>query len=724
FLSALIVTALAPLPCLAQDLILPAGSTWSYLDNGSNQGTAWQQVGFNDSAWSTGTAQFGYGDGDETTIISFGPSSVNKYITTYFRTSFNVPNPAIYGSLGLRLLRDDGAVVYLNGSEIARSNLPNGTVTSSTTASSAQAGGEEDNFAWFTLDPALLQTGSNLVAVELHQSSGSSSDTSFDLELQASSNSTLVSRGPYLQQASSTAQVVRWRTTSSSTGRVWIGSSPSTLGVWVDDTITSNLHAVEVSGLQPATRYYYAVGTTAGILAGGDIEHTFRTPPVIGTREPVRMWVIGDSGTSDSSAALVRNSYANYPGADETNLWLMLGDNAYNEGNGAEYQAAVFDFYPSMLRRSSLWTTRGNHEATTFAYYDIFTMPMAGEAGGIASGTEAYYSFDYANIHFVCLDSYVTSRAVGGAMWLWLQSDLAATTQDWIIAFWHHPPYTKGSHDSDTETRLVEMRQNFLPLLEDHGVDLVLGGHSHSFERSYLIDGHYGTSGTLSPSMILDDGDGSDFGDGAYNRPAGNHVGTVYCVAGSSGKIGGGPLNHPAMFYSINALGSLVIDVDGGRLDVRFLRSTGAVSDHFTLLDTSYSGSYCTATPHSGNCKALMSSAGTPSATSPLPFLVQCANVLSGQFGILFYGYAPAHTPFSTGLRCVTNPIIRTPPQPAGGSAPCLGSFQIDFNPLIQAPHDAGLVPGATVYSQYWFRDPGSPTGTGLSNGLQFVIQP
>src|SRR4029450_1136767 len=114
----------------------------------------------------------------------------------------------------------------------------------------------------------------------------------------------------------------------------------------------------------------------------------------------------------------------------------------------------------------------------TGPYYDIFTLPRNAEAGGVASGTEAYYSFDYGNIHFICLDSFDTPRSATGAMAQWLQRDLADTTQDGIIAFWHHPPYSKGSHDSDTQTPLIEMRQNFLPILEAGGVDLVLSGHS------------------------------------------------------------------------------------------------------------------------------------------------------------------------------------------------------------------------------------------------------
>jgi hypothetical protein len=271
----------------------------------------------------------------------------------------------------------------------------------------------------------------------------------------------------------------------------------------------------------------------------------------------------------------------------------MLGDNAYNDGTDSEYQAAVFDTYPEILRQVALWPTLGNHDGYTAdsdtqsgPYYDIFTLPTNGEAGGLASGTEAYYSFDYANIHFICLESYETDRSTGGAMLTWLESDLSENDKPWVIAFWHHPPYTKGSHDSDTEGNLKDMRENALPILDAWGVDLVLGGHSHSYERSYLLDGHYGTSGTLDASMIRDGGDGREGGDGAYEKsgtvPVTNE-GAVYAVAGSSGKISGGSLNHPAMYVSMNTLGSMVLDVAGNRLDAIFLDSDGAVGDSFSI---------------------------------------------------------------------------------------------------------------------------------------------
>ncbi len=482
-------------------------------------------------------------------------------------------------------------------------------------------------------------------------------------------------------------------------------------------------HEIELTGLSPDTTYYYAIGDSGGMTAGNDQDHFFLTHPTPGTTKPTRIWVLGDSGTADNAAAAVRNAYYDFTGTTHTDLWLMLGDNAYTFGTDDEYQAAVFDMYPEMLRKSVLWSTRGNHETSASAYFGAFTMPTAAEAGGVASGSEAYYSFDYANIHFVCLDSTGSSTAVGGAMWNWAQADLAATTQDWIIVFWHHPPYSKGSHDSDTESSLIAMRQNFLPLLESSGVDAVLCGHSHSYERSYLIDGHYGPSGTLTSAMILDDGSGQEENDGAYYKADGGNRGTVYTVAGSSGKVSGGSLNHPVMFRNINGLGSVVIDVDGGRMDMQFLRHTGVVADHWTFLGPAYTGSYCTALSTLEGCIVTMQATGMASMTDTNPFVLDGLQVPNNKFGLLFYGFEPANQPLFSGRLCVDAPQTRTDVQNSGpGLLPCEGSFTYDFNARIQSGIDPLLTAGTSVYSQYWFRDTGG--GAGLSNGYQFVIGP
>ncbi len=568
--------------------LIPTGATWAYRDDGTDQGSAWRGLTFDASAWAIGAAQLGYGDGDEATVTSYGPNASQKFITTYFRRTFTIADPAAVGGLTLRTLRDDGAVVYLNGTEVWRSNMPSGAIASSTLASTSIVSSAETTFTTAQIDPSLLVAGTNVLAVEIHQVSPTSSDVSFDLELIGTP--VVITRGPYLQSGTPSCVRIRWRTSKATDSRVRYGTTAANLDLTADDAAITTEHEILLTGLSASTTHFYSIGTTAGVLAG-DESYFFVTAPLSNATGTTRVWVLGDSGTANSNAIAVRDAYYTFTGNVPTNLWLMLGDNAYVDGTDADYQRAVFDMYPTMLRQSVLWPTIGNHDTAqattvppTLPYLQIFSLPAGAEAGGVASGTEKYYSFDYANIHFVCLDSMTSSRSSTGPMLTWLQNDLAATTKSWIIAFWHHPPYSKGSHDSDVEIELREMRQNALPILEDYGVDLVLSGHSHSYERSYLIDSHYGLSTQFVSSMKKDGGSGRPEDTGPYRKVTGPHNGAVYAVAGSSGQIAAGSLNHPAMFISMSNLGSLVLDVTGNRLDVKFIRETGAIDDSFTIV--------------------------------------------------------------------------------------------------------------------------------------------
>ena len=436
-----------------------------------------------------------------------------------------------------------------------------------------------------------------------------------------------VVRGPYLQLGTPTSIEIRWRTDLPTTSRVRYGASPGNLLQSVQDTVATTEHRLTLTGLTPDTKYFYAVGTATTVLAGDDAQHFFVTSPLPGTARPVRIWILGDSGTKDNNARAVRDAYYEFTGERHTDLWLMLGDNAYNAGSDAEYQAAVFEnMYEQMLIKSVLWPTLGNHDDNTasvpgpYPYYDIFSLPTAGEAGGMPSGTEAYYSFDYANIHFVCLNSTEGSlRDVNSPMWVWLEEDLAANTQDWTIAFWHHPPYSKGSHNSNKERELIQMRERALPILEAYGVDLVLSGHSHSYERSFLVDQHYGKEHTLVDSMIIDGGDGRPDGDGAYHKPTAGpapHEGAVYVVAGSSGKTSPhSGLNHPIMVTGLKVLGSVALDIAGLRLDAAFIDTAGTVLDYFTILKGPLAAEVVKV---SGDLQT-----GPAGATLPAPFVVQ-----------------------------------------------------------------------------------------------------
>ncbi len=585
-----------PVRALATTLI-ERGDVWRYRDDGIAPARGWDSPGFDDSSWRVGRAELGYGDGDEATVIGYGPDAKAKHPTTWFRHAFEVADPRVFARLRLRYLRDDGAVVWLNGVEIARSGMPWGAPGPDTWAASTASGSEEAD--WHTVDipPSALRAGTNVVAVEVHQVRGTSSDLSFDLELVGSAADAMVVRGPYLQQGGPTSAVLRWRTDVPTGTVVWTGDGPSSLAMAFRADASTREHEALLTGLEPATSYAYAVGDAAGALAGGVADFAFRTAPVPGTDVPVRIWILGDSGTADARPASVRNAYLRWPGADHTDVWLMLGDNAYYDGSDAQYQAAVFDMYPAVLRSTFLWPTLGNHDARSASsgaqsgvYYDTFTLPKNGECGGVPSGTEAYYSFDHGDVHFVCLDSQDVDRSPTGPMLTWLRADLATNRRRWVIAYWHHPPYSKGSHDADklegSGGRLRDMRENALPILEQGGVDLVFSGHSHDYERSYLLDGLYGTSDALNPAMFVDRGDGRASGDGVYRKRDGGapHDGAVYVVAGCGGQTSGGPLDDPAMVVSWNVLGSVVLDVRGDRLDATYLDWSGAVRDSFSLV--------------------------------------------------------------------------------------------------------------------------------------------
>ena len=604
--SFLSVVPLLALPAGADVALLSRGEGWRYLDDGSDQGMAWRAPEFDDSSWVEGRAVLGYGDGDVQTKVSFGSNSLVKHVTTYFRRSFDVANPSLFPGAKLLLRRDDGAVVYLNCKEVRRDQMPTNEIRFDTLAASETP--SEDEYAETTLSPTALVAGRNVLAVEVHQRSRASSDLLFDLELSGITAES-VTRGPYLQIGTPTSVIVRWRTNIATNSRVRFGTDPVNLDNVADDPVLKTEHEVVLSGLLPDTQYFYSVGTCALALEGGS-DYKFHTAPPQGTRQPVRVWVVGDSGTKDEGARKVRNAYENFSRNTYTDVWLMLGDNAYDTGRDEEYQKAVFNMYPFRLQQTVLWPAIGNHDtaqqtsvSASLPYFQMFSVPTSGEAGGVASGTEKYYSFDYANVHFICLDSMTSSLDLQplSPMLTWLKADLEATTAEWIIAYWHHPPYSKGSHDSDGESKLRKMRERVLPILEDGGVDLVLAGHSHAYERSFLIDGHYGMSNTFDKNtMLLNGGGGRDEEpSGAYAKPLGiaSRRGAIYVVAGSSGKAEDwangsteviNPHPHPVMFVSLLRLGSVVLDISGDRMDVQFLREAGAadasLKDHFTIL--------------------------------------------------------------------------------------------------------------------------------------------
>jgi hypothetical protein len=655
----------------AETKLVSTADFWAYWDYGFED-PGWNTTDYDDFEWSYGPSPLGFGE--PYIVARLQPGIITAYFRTYFAIDAIPTQPVT-----LRVRRDDGVIVYLNGYEVFRNNMPQGPVDYSTLAVNTVEAGA---FVEVPLtDVFYLNPGYNVIAAEVHQAQVLSDDLVFDLELVVSDgppprgvtitnpadNTTVaqgtdvtisaapvpagevtsvsfykgatllgtdqqapyeailpsvqesnyvlravalfndstsitsapvnlnvgaarVIRGPYLNTGTPTSLIVKWRTDVASDSVVRYGPAPGNLNQSASATGVVTDHEVKLTGLSPDTQYYYSVGSASGTQAGG-ADYYFLTPPA--GPKPTHIWVLGDSGavaSGDFGAYAVRDAYYAYTGSRYTDLLLMLGDNAYQLGTDDEYQRGMFNVYPDMLRKTVVWSTIGNHEYYTDIYLDIFSFPKNGEAGGVASGVENYYSFDYGNIHFINLAGYYSgSRLTNAPMCNWLQADLEANTNKWIIAFWHQPPYTKGTHDSDWEQDHVEMRQNAVPILESYGVDLVLSGHSHVYERSYMLRGHYGYSWELQPSMVLDGGSGRVDDSGPYVKktsgPNADH-GTVYVVNGSSAWnvnccLG---LDHPAMYRSLAEIGSLVLDIDGDTLQGTFLRGDGVIDDYFTIL--------------------------------------------------------------------------------------------------------------------------------------------
>ncbi|QDZ18090.1 metallophosphoesterase [Chloropicon primus] len=419
---------------------------------------------------------------------------------------------------------------------------------------------------------------------------------------------------PYLQSAGSTRMVVRWRTSGQGAGVVCFGKSPKAMtsvakedgkqwpmyaerkDVETWDTVHAADHLVVLEGLDPLATYYYAVGTevptqpeysvrSAKVSIPSSRYYSFTTfpEPGAGVEEPVRVWAIGDSGWGDHKAKRVRDAFVNFTGGD-WDLTLGLGDLAYLRGKDWEYQKRFFNYLSEENARVPVFTTPGNHDAFTAdmklqtgPYFDLFTNPGDGRSGGVPSDHKSYYSFDYGPIHFVSVDSDTLGLHDDPALYAWLEKDLAEARRadyQWIVAYHHQPPYSKGSHDSDAQYECYKLRSNLVPMFEKYGVDLVLAGHSHSYERSHLLSGHFGPSGEVrsNPGVVKARwSKGEDGVETLVKTGEGENSGTLYIVSGGGAIRGGGPLDHPAMAFSHKNRGSTLLEFDKDELRIWLL---------------------------------------------------------------------------------------------------------------------------------------------------------
>lgn len=405
-----------------------------------------------------------------------------------------------------------------------------------------------------------------------------------------------ISRGPYLNVGTPTSMIVRWRTDVAVKGKVLYGTDLNNIATPATETSSTTEHIVTITGLKAATKYYYTItDANDNTYQGADSLRYFQTSPVPGTRQPITIWALGDFGNGSAGQIGTRNGFEFHTNNQHTDAWIWLGDNAYGDGTDQQFQDYVFDVYPDQFKNTVVWPAPGNHDYKSInllthdgPYYQNFSFPENGEAGGRPSGEAGYYSFDYGNVHLISLNSeYVVWFLTSSSKMVdWLKKDLQQNDKDFTIVYFHKPPYSKASHDSDSETDMALIRSVINPVLEEYGVDLVLNGHSHAYERSYLMKGHFGDSASFNSSYIVDSSKGSPNPFVKYYDAPDANQGTIYAVVGCGGQLScSGSLAHPAHYYTTCATnGSLVINVDSNLLTARLVDTAGVVRDEFKIL--------------------------------------------------------------------------------------------------------------------------------------------
>ncbi len=377
-----------------------------------------------------------------------------------------------------------------------------------------------------------------------------------------------LTRGPYLQASGATTVKLVCRTSAETVVTLRYGRHAGPPWERETSSASGTTHVFELADLRPERRYAYELSAAGCVLASGD---SFRTAPPEQSRAPFRFLAWGDSGTGDSTQLEVAARMKEVRPVPD--FALGLGDLVYEDGQWEGYDPRLFAPYAGLFRRMTFWPTLGNHDVVTedgAPYLDAFHLPTDSGAPGHPSGTERYYSFDHGLAHFTCADSESSSSEPGSPMYSWLADDLEdarARGKRWLFVFMHHPPYSHGSHDSDQEQELITLHDNLVPLFESQGVDLVLTGHSHVYERSYLA----------RDDAILQT-DPNEY------AKIGSPDGTLYLVSGCGGKSDTGTLDHPLMATSYgDVAGFNVFDVSWEQVRGRFVERDGRTTDLFTL---------------------------------------------------------------------------------------------------------------------------------------------
>ncbi|MDF1664126.1 MAG: metallophosphoesterase family protein [Planctomycetota bacterium] len=282
-----------------------------------------------------------------------------------------------------------------------------------------------------------------------------------------------LARKPYLQSMTSSSVIIAWKTGNKETGQVNFGAT-NALGQSVTESKSRDNHHVTLTGLSPATTYFYEVGNASGSLSQ---VYQFTTAPA-NTVSDFTFVAIGDSGSGSSEQKRLAQRLEN----ETFDFWVHTGDIVYDAGAKKDFQPKFFDPYENILAEKTLFPSPGNHDQYLFGvgYKDAFHTPANNPAK-----SELYYSFEWGDAKFVSINTNVTPSLMSSKQIDWIRAELTSNTKRWLIVFFHIPLYSSGSHGSNST-----LQNRLGALFETSGVDLVLTGHDHHYERSKPLKDH------------------------------------------------------------------------------------------------------------------------------------------------------------------------------------------------------------------------------------------
>lgn len=483
-----------------EPVLVRVGEVWQFYKAATEpagEPLAWTRSGYSVGPdWLSGRTGIGtyIGGRDAENVLLFDRNY--NYVAVCFRREFRVESPGSVRRLTLRLDYQEGFVAYLNGMEILRVGLA-GQVGQPVPVASLAATRFTTRPVEFLLNPevvGLLKEGTNTLAIQMHTDRVGpgfpASPTSGDLLCLPELLANFV-RGPFVQNVSTGAAHVVWRTSQPGGGRVEYGVSPGQLDRQVTVSGEDLQHDVALEGLEADSRYYYRVRSRVGEVEMVSPVASFKT---LKNEGDVHWCVLGDSG----SGAEPQYRVAEQLRAWDPDLVIHCGDIIYSSFDPYRVDTRCLSVYGPHMRSTPYFFSVGNHDmyydqsASYLAAFSLPTNSVSAETLRMErTAPEHYYSFDHGDVHFVCL--YVPQLGYydfkpGSAQYEWLDRDLAATRKKWKILFHHMPSHTSGPHiyddtDFDGVLDADQLREALIPLAQRHGVNAIFAGHDHLYER-------------------------------------------------------------------------------------------------------------------------------------------------------------------------------------------------------------------------------------------------